>query len=247
MTTATASPSGHLVSGTARQSMRKALLACGVLASLLYAVTNIVGALRWEGYSSASQTVSELFAIGAPSRAFLVPFALAYDVLIVAFGIGVWQCADRRRGLRIAACLLIVGGAIGPFWPPMHLRGDPVSLTDTLHVVFAGVVVLFNLLTIAFAATAFGVRFRLYSLVTLGVLLAFGALTARDGPRIPANLPTPWVGLYERINIAAYLLWIAVTAIALLRAESERPGRGLGSEPPHPERPTGTRRLSATV
>jgi hypothetical protein len=38
-----------------------------------------------------------------------------------------------------------------------------------------------------------------------------------DGPRIAANLPTPWVGLWERINIGVFLLWVVVLAIALLR------------------------------
>ena len=31
------------------------------------------------------------------------------------------------------------------------------------------------------------------------------------------NLPTPWVGVRERINIYGYMLWMAVLAIALLR------------------------------
>jgi len=58
--------------GSAREvlpdSVRKALLACGALSSLDYFVAaNVVGPLRWEGYSSVSQSVSELSAIGAPS------------------------------------------------------------------------------------------------------------------------------------------------------------------------------------
>jgi hypothetical protein len=40
-----------------------------------------------------------------------------------------------------------------------------------------------------------------------------------DGPRIAANLPTPWVGLWERINIGAFLLWVIVLATMLLRAD----------------------------
>ena len=29
--------------------------------------------------------------------------------------------------------------------------------------------------------------------------------------------PTPWIGLWERINISVFLLWIAVLATPLLR------------------------------
>ena len=50
------------------------------------------------------------------------------------------------------------------------------------------------------------------------VLLAFGALTVLEAPRLQTNLPTPWIGLWERINISAFLLWVAVLATALLRA-----------------------------
>jgi hypothetical protein len=37
---------------------------------------------------------------------------------------------------------------------------------------------------------------------------------------VDANLPTPWIGVWERIHLVAWLLWIAVLAIALLRATS---------------------------
>jgi hypothetical protein len=44
-----------------------------------------------------------------------------------------------------------------------------------------------------------------------------------DQPQLEANLPTPWMGLWERIDIFATMLWIAVLAIVLLRAQVQRP------------------------
>jgi hypothetical protein len=73
------------------------------------------------------------------------------------------------------------------------------------------------LVIIGFGAAAFGRRFRLYSGATVAVFAVFGALTIPDGARIAANLPTPWVGVWERINIGASLLWLVVFAAALLR------------------------------
>ena len=72
-------------------------------------------------------------------------------------------------------------------------------------------------LTAGFGAAAFGKRFLLYSIGTILLLVVFGALTGLDAPRIAANLPTPWVGVTERINISGYLLWVVVLAITLLR------------------------------
>jgi hypothetical protein len=77
--------------------------------------------------------------------------------------------------------------------------------------------VLFMLLIIGFGTTAFGKRFRLYSIGTILVVVVFGALAGMDAPRIEANLPTPWVGVTERINIDVSLLRVVVLAIALLR------------------------------
>jgi hypothetical protein len=70
---------------------------------------------------------------------------------------------------------------------------------------------------IAFGAAAFGLWFRLYSIVTIVILLAFGAITTSNAARVAANLPTPWVGLWERISICGFLLWVVVLTIVLLR------------------------------
>lgn len=205
--------------------VRKTLLVCGIISSLLYVAINILGALRWEGYSLESQTVSELSALDAPSRPLVVPLSLTYTVLMIAFGLGVWGSADRNRALRVVAGLLVAYGVLGLAAPfaPMHLRGEETSLTDTMHIILTIVTVLLMLTAIGFGASAFGKRFRLYSIATILILLVFGALAGLDGPRIAANLPTPWVGVTERVNIGVFLLWVVALAIVLLRAQRTVP------------------------
>ena len=79
---------------------RKTLLVCGILSSLLYVATDVLGGMRYPGYSFTSQAVSELMAIGAPSEAFVDPLFIAYGVLVLAFGVGV-----LREGVgRTAPC-----------------------------------------------------------------------------------------------------------------------------------------------
>jgi hypothetical protein len=65
-------------------------------------------------------------------------------------------------------------------------------------------------------------QWRLYSRVTILTLVMFGALTSTHGDALAANEPTPWQGVYERINIAAYLLWMAVLAVALLHTRDQQ-------------------------
>ena len=201
---------------------RKILLICGVLSSVLYVGADIVAAMRYEGYSYTAQAVSELSAIGAPTRSLLVPVYVAYDLLLIAFGYGLWTSARQNRALRASAGLLAGIGAVGlaAMRFPMNLRGTEMTLTDTMHIIVTGMTVLLILLAIGFGAGAFGRRFRVYSIATLATVLVFGALTALEAPRIAAGLPTPWLGVTERINIGAYLLWMAVLAVMVLRARN---------------------------
>jgi Protein of unknown function (DUF998) len=204
---------------------RKALLVCGIVSSLLYVAMNVFVPMQGEGYSSASQTVSELSAIGAPTRPLWVPLGVAYTLLMTAFGLGVWRSARRNRSLRVVGGLLVANGIIGLGWPPMHQRAVLAAgggtLTDTMHIVWSMVIVLLFMIEIGFGAAAFGKRFRLYSIATMVILVAFGTLTGVDAPRIQANLPTPWVGVWERISIGVFLLWVVVLALALLRARGQ--------------------------
>jgi len=89
-------------------------------------------------------------------------------------------------------------------------------------MMLTGVLVLLLLLAIGFGAFALGRRFRVYSFGTLLTLVVFGALTARYAARLAAGQPTPGLGILERINIYASLLWVAVLATALLRRPSFR-------------------------
>jgi len=208
--------------------VRKVLLICGIVSSLLYVAMNIVGAMQFEGYDSASQAVSELFAIGAPSRPVWVLLGIVYQVLVIAFGWGVWASAGRNRALRVVGGLLLAYGVVGlaaPFFP-MHMRGAGATLTDTMHKILTMVTVLLMLTAIGFGAAAFRKWFRFYSIATIVILLVFGALTGLDAPRIEANLPTPWVGVTERINIGVFLLWVVVLAVALLRTQGDKPQEG---------------------
>ena len=210
------------------QATRKTLLLCGIASSLLYAA--MIWAIRYEDYSPISQVPSELTAIGAPTRALWARLGWLYTLLITAFGVGVWRSASGNRAVRIVGGLILAYASLGLLWPfaPMHQRevlaaggGTP---SDTLHQVLAAVTVFLMFLAIGFGATAFGTRFRLYSVVTIAVLLLFGGLTFLEAPRLQMNLPTPWIGLWERINISVFLMWVVVLAAVLcrpLRAQGE--------------------------
>lgn len=208
-----------------RETIQKALLVCGIISSLIYIVANIVTAILYNGYNPASRTVSELSAINAPTRPLWILLMAIYNLFVLSFVWGIWQSAPNNRKLRIVAGLLSASIVAGFFWPPMHQREVLATgggtLTDMLHIVFSIVTVVLMMLMISFGAAALGKRFRVYSITTLVILLFFGVLTGIDGPKISANLPTPLIGVWERISIGVYMLWIVVLAVMLLHREKK--------------------------
>jgi hypothetical protein len=160
-----------------------------------------------------------------------VVFAMLYTVLVAAFGWGVRMAAGSDRRLRVAGILIVIYGALGIVWPfaPMHLR--PVlaagggTFSDKVHIALATVTVVVYLLALGFAAAALGRSFRLFSLVTLAALFVFAGLTFWEAPGVGANQPTPLIGVWERVNIGLFLLWVIVLAIALLVRGHSRENR----------------------
>jgi len=200
---------------------RRFLLYCGVTASLLYVAMNIFTPFLYEGYNWITQTVSELSAVDAPTRPLWVVLGTVYTLLIAAFGWGSLKSAGHRRSLKIAGTLLIIQGLIGLAWSPMHQRevlaAGGGTFTDTWHIVMSVVTVLLMFLAIGVGAAAFGKGFRIYSIASLLVFIVFGVLTFSEAPNVNKNLATPFIGLWERINIAAFMIWLLVFAIILLR------------------------------
>lgn len=212
--------------------VRRALLWSGILSLPLYAATDVIGGMRYAGYSFTSRAISELAAIGAPSKSFVDPLFVMYSVLALLFGVGIWRvAADRNRALQISAAALIAYGGIGSAtimagdFFAMHQRGAGSLSTDAPHIVLTAVLVLLLLLAMGFGAFALGARFRAYSFLTIVTVIAFAAWTAPFAVKLAAGQPTPGLGIVERIDVYAAVLWLAVLGTALLRnrdADSQR-------------------------
>jgi hypothetical membrane protein len=207
------------IDGTPRVSRRLFLIG-GIVASLLYVATDILGGLRYEGYSFSSQMVSELMAVGAPSERFVDPLFLCYGALMLLFGIAVMRAgAGRNRRLCVAGAALIayaVAGLTGPTLFEMHPRGTP-NVSDMPHIALTGVISTALLLAMGMGAFAFGARFRTYTFATIAVVVVFGALAGFAGRNMATGQLTPGFGFFERVNIYATMLWIALLAVALLQ------------------------------
>jgi len=209
---------------------RKILLICGIVSSVLYVVGDVLGTLRYPGYSYADQEFSELTAQGSPVRPLMIALnGIPYTLLVAAFAGGVWTSAEPKRAGHITGAMLIgyaltgmVTGVFFPMRPREALAAGEGTLRNAMHPPGTIVMSLFTVLVMAFGATLFGRRFRYYSYATIATLIVFGVLASLQAGRMVANQPTPWMGIEERINIYATMLWMAVLAIGLLRAQKAR-------------------------
>lgn len=222
MKTLIASPNRIVESTVTRPVMvYKVLLACGMLAALVWMGTDILAALRYEGYNYPFDPISGLSALDSPTRSFVNSLVILYTILKLGFAAGIWMSAGQKRTLRITASLLIawgIGDLVAYFFP-WKPNESMLTLNNVIHgILSGGLPVLSFLLIIVLGASADGKWFRFYSYGTLlasfaagGVMALFGNLQM-DGGVIP-----PWFGLTERINTYGYMLWMLAFAAILLR------------------------------
>ena len=197
----------------------KLMLFCGVLASTLFVVTDILAGMLWEGYSFTAQSISELSAIGASTRPLVFPMNLLYNVLLIVFGLGIW-ISSRKLAMRVIAGLLfgnaIISCVVVIFFP-MHL-GEAVSAVHL--ILMATNVLFFQMIAIVFGAVAFRNWFRFYSIATLLTFLALTVVGLFVAPQIIPGPPQS--GLQERVMAYGCLLWQAILSIVLLRSQKSQ-------------------------
>jgi hypothetical protein len=214
--------------------VRKVLLALGILAPLYYMVINdVVAAMQYEGYDRIARPVSELSATYAPSRAVLVPLGVIFELLMIAFWIGVWRSAPRNRPLRLTSGLMLGFAALGLLALPFPMTTDEVLGANTIHTVIWGVIApLLMLSGIGASTAAFGKVFRGYAILTLVALVALSTVAGFEAAQVTAGETVRWFGITERALMGVWLLWVAVVAVALLRP-SRREDRNAVSDRDH--------------
>lgn len=203
--------------------MRKTLLGCGIASSILYVATDVIAARRCKGYSYRHQVFSELTAEGAPTRTFMIASNVIPNALLgVAFVGGVRASTGPNRAVGVTAAMLtgvtVASAASGGIFP-MEMRGNERTLRNVMHIPATAMMSFSTLASMGFGSRLLGRRFRHYTYQTIAILVVSSALTSLQIGKLLAHEPTPWMGIEERISLYATMLWLAVLAAALLRAE----------------------------
>jgi len=199
-------------------SLRRFLVACGIVGAAIYPLADIFATTRYPGFSYRDQAVSELFAIGAPTSALVVPLFTLSTSLLFLFSIGIWMSAHGRRWVRPMAVMMALNTIDALIlWNvfPMHMRGQTPTFTDTMHGLLA--IDPFLLAAVVLGAIAFRGWFRAYTIATIVFTTVLAIVGLSFISAVIANEPTPWMGATERAAQYATNLWYAVLAVVLLR------------------------------
>ncbi|MBI2918841.1 MAG: DUF998 domain-containing protein [Chloroflexi bacterium] len=203
---------------------------CGVAAPGIFAVLVLVGGLAYQGYSHASQAISELG--GVEARYPLIQNAnfFVVGVLIIALALGLHRGIGGGHGSKLGPLLLGLFGVITAVAQPF-LPCDPgcefESLTGTMH----------NLTGLAsFLAAVVGIfaisrrlksdprwsSYRGYSVITSAVALV--ALFAWIGIAKIAEVGS-LNGVLQRTFVGLVIVWIEVMALRLFWLSRRAPTR----------------------
>jgi hypothetical protein len=204
-------------------SLRRWLLACGIVGAAIYPLSDIVASIRYPGFSYRDQAVSELFAIGAPTSSLVVTLFSVSSALLLLFAVGMWQSANGRRLVRVMAAMMALNTidalVLWNFFP-MHMRGSQPSFTDLMHGLLA--IDPFLLAAVVLGAVVIKGWFRVYTIVTIVFTSVLAIIGMSYVSAVIASQPTPWMGAAERASQYATNLWYAALAVTLLRDHKEK-------------------------
>lgn len=194
----------------------------GILTPILYLVTAIMGLVLKLGYIQVKYSISGLIVVGSPNRIILNNLFSIYGILTIIFAVGLllfilfYHKSENYNNLGKTgvAFLLIVGffGLILILFLPMDPNKKLVTFTGVLHLILAYLMSFLTMFGVLFFVLWFKTvklkNLSIYSLISLIVIFIFGTITVAVERQ--AN---PFLGLFERITIFAFLQWMPVTAI----------------------------------
>ena len=201
----------------------------GILAPTLYLVTAIMGLVLKLGYDQMKYAFSDLVTDGAPNRILLNYLFSIYNIFIMIFAVGLllfilfYHKSENynKLGKTGVAFLLIVGfsGLMLVLFFPMDPNNTPITFTGVLHLILAYVMSFSTMFGVLFFVLWFKTiklkNLSIYSLISLIVIFIFGTFAVAV-----ARQESPFLGLFERIMIFAFLQWMPVTAIWIINLKN---------------------------
>lgn len=208
----------------------------GLAAPIVYAATVVAFGSLAPDYDAFAEPVSRLTAPGAPHREWVNAGFIAYNILLIFFALS-FRAEYRRHGVRVPRRIGLVlfflglaGIAMVLLFPIDRANAVP-TFGGQMHLILAGASSLATMLAVLLFGRAMRRQeHRLqasYAFLTLALIIVSGAFAAIAFWRGSAV-----AGLWERLTVFAFMVWVFVQALILLFGPSEQ---ATGEEEPEPE------------
>lgn len=194
------------------------ILWSGLAAALVYGGTVLVGGAILPAYDPWSDPISAMTAAGRTDSAWVGSCFVVYNLLLAAYGAGGLLLRGAVAGWRIVFALLLGTAAAGLLMGPfaMDAAGSGVTPAGMVHI---GLAAFTSLATIAMVGLSIRLwrgdrdrALRRVAIACLGLIVPFGLLAA-----LAVANGWPLGGLYERLTIGGFEVWLGAGAAAFAR------------------------------
>ena len=203
---------------------KKLLYYGGIFGPIIFLLNDIIGNIITKGFSPIINAVSELTQAGSENTVLLSSLFFIAAIMLMIFGIGL--VAHFKFGHSkliffggIFIILLGVFSALSGTIFPMGPFGGDETFAGNMHIILTGL----NIVLVVLSIPMIGIglnrikqwkSFRLYSIMTVLVMIIFGASTS-----VLIMNDIEMLGLFERITIYAYQLWIFILAFLFIKEQ----------------------------
>jgi hypothetical membrane protein len=203
--------------------MKKIYAIFGILGPIVYILAVFIGSAIRNDYSQLVNTISELTLANAPNKLLMDIMFTVYNISIIIFGLGAYlDSMDNSKKYKTATIFLALIGLFGLtlYFFPQDPRGTAATMAGTLHIVIAGIISALTIISIFLV----GLSLRKYSEMKLfsAYSLLSGILVFVSGGIAAVSVAnnSAYGGLFERITIFTFMIWVIVLSIIILRRNS---------------------------
>ncbi|MBI5680484.1 MAG: DUF998 domain-containing protein [Methanobacterium sp.] len=201
--------------------MKKFYPIFGIIGPLVYISAVIMGGMLRSDYSFLYNTISELTVANASNIVLMSILFGIYNISILIFGIGAFldKEIDNSKKYKAATLMLAIVGFLGILllFFPQDPRNAAFTFQGTMHIAIAGITSLFTLISVLLIGINFRKvkemkSFAIYSFISFAVILVSGGVAA-----ISVGSNSAYGGLFERITIFAFMIWVLVLSYLIIK------------------------------
>jgi hypothetical protein len=202
---------------------KKVLFYGGIFSPLIFLLNDIIGSIITPDYNPIIHAISELTQAGSQNTYLLGSILLFISALMgIIFGIGIISHYHYKHSklLFTGGLLLIIIGIFssltGTIFPMDPINGE-TTFAGTMHGNLVGLSVILTILTMLMIGVGLDKKkqwksFKLYSIITILIMAIFGILSL-----VVIMHMIQLMGLFERIPVYAYSLWVFILAFKFLK------------------------------